>query len=195
LECGVVVAAKYGEVAEEPRFWVHTRTVTRRSLLLAAALITLAACSGGIDETASGSAGSFVNDIAAAAAAVDEALGAPQEFFEITATPRLTNVFVAIDGGTAALPYVYLDGELQEPAPRIDGAVGQTFTADAIDFDEAAVLVGVENDLPTATIDAFSVEGGPGGFVRYVVSARSEQGGVLDIVVAPSGAVIEVALL
>ncbi len=169
--------------------------MTRRSLLLAASLVVVAACSGGSDEATSGGRGSFVSDIAAAAAAVDAALGGPQEFFEITATPQLTNVFVAIDGGTAAVPYIYLDGELQAPAPRIDGAAGQTFKADAIDFDEATVLDGVENDLPNATIDAFSVEGGPGGFVRFVVSARSEQGGVLDIVVAPSGAVIEVNLL
>jgi hypothetical protein len=169
--------------------------VIRRSLLLAASLMALAACSGGSDRTTSGGGDSFVSDIAAAAAAVDAALGGPQDFFEITATPQLTNVFVAIDGGTAAVPYIFLDGELQAPAPRIDGAAGQTFTAAAIDFDEATVLDGVENDLPDATIDAFSVEGGPGGFVRYVVSARSEQGGVLDIVVAPSGAVIEVDLL
>ena len=169
--------------------------MTRRSLLLAALLVVVAACSGGSDEATSGGRDSFVSDIAAAAAAVDAALGGPQEFFEITATPQLTNVFVAIDGGTAAVPYIYLDGELQLPAPRIDGAAGQTFKADAIDFDEATVLDGVENDLPNATIDAFSVEGGPGGFVRFVVSARSEQGGVLDIVVAPSGAVIEVNLL
>ncbi|MGZ0192681.1 MAG: hypothetical protein ACKVG5_10145 [Acidimicrobiales bacterium] len=169
--------------------------MTRRSLLLAASLVVVAACSGGSDEATSGGRDSFVSDIAAAAAAVDAALGGPQEFFEITATPQLTNVFVAIDGGTAAVPYIYLDGELQAPAPRIDGAAGQTFKADAIDFDEATVLDGVENDLPNAMIDAFSVEGGPGGFVRFVVSARSEQGGVLDIVVAPSGAVIEVNLL
>lgn len=169
--------------------------MTRRSLLLAASLIALAACSGGSDQTTSGGRDSFVSDVAAAAAAVDAALGGPQEFFEITATPQFTNVFVAIDGGTAAVPYIYLDGELQAPAPRIEGAAGQTFTADAIDFDEATVLEGVEKDVPNATIDAFSVEGGRGGFVRYVVSARSEQGGVLDIVVAPSGAVIEVDLL
>jgi hypothetical protein len=169
--------------------------VTRRSLLLAASLMAFAACSGGSDRTTSDGGDSFVSDVAAAAAAVDAALGGPQDFFEITATPQLTNVFVAIDGGTAAVPYIFLDGELQAPAPRIDGAAGQTFTAAAIDFDEATVLDGVENDLPDATIDAFSVEGGPGGFVRYVVSARSEQGGVLDIVVAPSGAVIEVDLL
>ena len=169
--------------------------MTRRSLLLAASLVVVAACSGGSDQTTSGGRDSFVSDVSAAAAAVDAALGGPQEFFEITATPQLTNVFVAIDGGTAAVPYVYLDGELQAPAPRIDGATGQTFTTEAIDFDAATVLVGIENDLPTATIDAFSVEGGPDGLVRYVVSARSKQGGVLDIVVAPSGAVIEVALL
>ena len=54
------------------------------------------------------------------------------------------------------------------------------------------MLGGVQSDLPSSTIDAFSVEGGPGGFVRYVVSVRSEQGGVLDIVVTPTGSIVEV---
>ena len=101
-------------------------------------------------------------------------------------------MFVAVEGTTAAIPYVYLDGELQDAAPRIDGAAGRTFTAESIDFDEAVVLSGVRTDLPSSTIDAFSVEGGPGGFVRYVVSVRSEQGGVLDIVVTRTGSIVEV---
>jgi hypothetical protein len=155
----------------------------------------LGACSGTGSDSSASSADSFVSDVRAAATAVESALGGPQEYFEITATPQLTNVFVAVDGATAAIPYVYLDGTLQEPAPKIDGVSGQSFTLDAIDFDESSVLAGVASDLPDASIDALSVEGGTGGFVRYVVSARSGQGGVLDIVVGPNGAVIEVDLL
>lgn len=164
----------------------------RHALRLAVLVTVLAGCSASASSGDAAPPPGFVGDIRAAAAAVDAELGGPQAFFEITATPQLTNVFVAVDGATAAVPYVYLDGELQPPAPRIEGAAGQTFAADAIDFDADRILSGVQADLPGASIDALSVEGGPGGFVRYVVSARSEQGGVLDIVVAPSGAVIEV---
>lgn len=166
------------------------RVVGARPLvaLLAALLV---AC-GSDDERG---ADPIVGDIRAAVAAVEAERGGPQEFFEVTATPQLTNVFVAVDGATAAIPYVYLDGELQPPGPRIEGASGRTFGATAIDFDEAEVLSGVRTDLPGSSVDAFSVEGGPGGFVRYVVSVRSDQGGVLDVVVAPGGAVIEVVPL
>jgi hypothetical protein len=162
------------------------------------AVVALAACSGGSgssDSAGNDEQSSFVADVRLAAEAVEAELGGPQEFYEITATPQLTNVFVAADAGTSAVPYIYVDGELQPPAPAIEGVEGQTFTSDALDFDEASVLDGVTADLPTATVDAFSVEGGAGGFVRYVISARSAQGGVLDIVVAPSGAVVEVIAL
>jgi hypothetical protein len=168
------------------------------------AALVLVSCSGGNSsgdsgrsESSAAATGSalFVADVRLAAEAVEAELGGPQDFFEITATPQLTNIFVATDDGNSAVPYVYVDGELQSPAPTIEGVDGQTFTLDAVDFDEATVLTGVANDVPTATIDAFSVEGGAGGFARYVISARSAQGGVLDIVVAPSGAVVEVILL
>lgn len=155
--------------------------------LAVAFVVTVAACGG--DD---GGDDAFVGDIRAAIEAVEAELGGPQEYFEVTASPQLTNVFVSLQDGTIAVPYVYLDGELQPPAPSLSGASGFTFTADDLDFDEGAILGRVADELPDATIDTLSVEGGDGGTVRYVVSARSEVGGVLDVVVGPDGAVLAV---
>lgn len=151
----------------------------------------LSACGSGPDQDRAGPGG-YLATIRPAVAAVEAALGGPQEYFEITANPQLTNVFVAVDGATAAVPYVYRDGELLDPAPTLEGASGRTFTAEAIRFDEQRVLDAVRRELPDASIDAFSVEGGPGGTVRYVVAARSAQGGALDIEVGPDGTIIAV---
>jgi hypothetical protein len=153
--------------------------------------IAIVGCGG----ESKGGAGNFVMDVRVAAAAVEDELGGPQEFFEITATEQLTNVFVAIDEATAAVPYVYRDGVLEEPGPALAGATGRTFVLDAIDVDEDAVLHQIEEELPDISIDSFSVEGGPEGSVRYAVSARSQEGGVLDVVVGPRGAILSVETL
>jgi hypothetical protein len=104
----------------------------------------------------------------------------------------VVNLFVAVDDATAAVPYVYLDGELQPPAPTLTGASGFTFSADAVDFDEDSILDAVSEELPESTIGALSIEGGAGGAVRYVISTLSPEGGQLDVTVAPDGTVLEV---
>ncbi len=168
--------------------------MVRASAALACPLAVIACGGGGAggDGRPPGSAPDWVGDVQRAVALVEAELGEGQEFFEVTANVQLTNVFVAVDGATAAMPYVYLDGELLDPAPRLEGASGETFTAGAIGFDPNTVLSRVERELPTVTVDALSVEGGPNGAVRYIVSARSEQGGVLDIEVAGDGAILAV---
>jgi hypothetical protein len=133
-----------------------------------------------------------VADIRPAIEAVEAELGTGQEFFEVTATPQLVNLFAAVEDATEAVPYVYLDGELQPPAPALTGASGFTFTGDAVDFDEATILDAVAAELPDSTIEALSIEGGEGGVVRYVISTLSPEGGRLDVTVAPDGAVLEV---
>jgi hypothetical protein len=154
------------------------------------AVLAVAAACGGDDD--GGGSESFVSDIGPAIEAVEAELGEGQEFFEVTANQQVTNLFVAVDDATAAVPYVYLDGELQPPAPTLTGASGFTFTADAVDFDEASILDAVSEELPESTIEALSIEGGDGGVVRYVVSTLSPEGGRLDVTVAPDGTVLEV---
>jgi hypothetical protein len=144
---------------------------------------------GGDDEAQPGTG--FVADISAAVDAVEAERGPGQEYFEITAGAQFTNVFVAVEDATAAIPYVYRDGQLEPPAPMLSGASGFTFTAEAAQVDDT-ILATILEELPEATIDTLSIEGGDGGAVRYVVAARSSEGGVLEITVARDGAVLAV---
>jgi hypothetical protein len=174
-------------------------------VLLAMLVVTTSACSdgGGDDPTdpslpdpastvvADPDLQALARSVREGVVAVDEELGGPQSYFEVTATPQLTNVFVAVDDGTAAVPYVLLDGTLEAPGPALDAA-GNTFTAAALTFDETVLLGRIADELPSAAIESLSVEGGPGGAVRYVVSARSDDGGVLEIIVGPAGAILSV---
>ena len=83
-------------------------------------------------------------------------------------------------------------GELQPPAPALAVESGFTFSADAVAFDADTVLADVADELPDSSIEGFAIEGGDGGIVRYLVSTRSPQGGVLAVTVAPDGAILEV---
>ena len=158
--------------------------------LAGALLITalLVGCGGDDDSTSP----VRVDDIVPAIEAVEAELGAGQEFFEVNATSQLVNLFVAADDAALAVPYIYFDGELQPPAPALPVESGFTFGADAVDFDEDTVLDGVSDEVPKSTIEGFSIEGGDGGIVRYLVSTRSAQGGVLAVTVTGDGLVLEV---
>jgi len=174
----------------------------RSAVVVAALLAPLAACSS--DDASSSDdapvspterepveAPDFVLAVDDAIAAVEAELGKGQEYFEVTANAQFTNVFVATDDGTVAVPYLFVDGELQPPAPGQEGASGNTFTADDVDFAPDMILSGVATDLPDTSIDALSVYGDGVGAV-YVLGATSQVGGQLDIVVTANGAIVSV---
>jgi len=163
------------------------RSASIRLVTVLGVVLALAACGGDDGENLE-----FVSDIDRAVDAVEEARGGPQEYFEVTANRQFTNVFVAVDGATAAVPYVYLDGELQAPGPILEGASGYTFLAEDIIFEPDGIFDSIGEQLPEAAINAFSIEGGEIGSVRYVVSVRSEQGGMLDVTVSANGTVLAV---
>lgn len=166
----------------------------RRVLLGLASAVVLAIAGCGSDDAAP-DVPTLGADIVDAVAAVEDELGDGQDYFEVTATGLVTNVFVAVDHATAAVPYAFIGGELLPPEPRLDGASGFTFTADAIALDPDAVLSRLAAELPEATIEALSVEGGDGGVVRYVALVRSDVGGALEVTLGSDGAVLAVDAL
>jgi hypothetical protein len=167
------------------------RSRSWRRLVPLGFVMAIASVSGcGSDGGGQSDAG-FVADVSAAVEAVEAERGPGQEYFEVTAGPQFTNVFVAVEDATAAIPYVYRNGQLEPPAPTLSGASGFTFTAEAADVDDA-ILATILDELPEATIEALSIEGGDGDAVRYVVTARSPEGGVLEITVARDGSVLAV---
>jgi hypothetical protein len=134
----------------------------------------------------------LVAEVAPATAAVEAELGGPQDYFEVNATPQLVNLFVATDGGSTATAYVYLDGELQPPAPPQDVASGETFRADELDFDPEGILDGVADELDEPAVTQFVVIGGAGDVVQYSAFVVSSAGGVLDVLLGPDGEVLGV---
>ena len=143
--------------------------------MLAGCVVLTASCGGDDDEAVR----PLVDQIAPAIAAVEAELGGPQQYFEINATPQVVNLFVATDGATMVVPYVYVGGELASPAEPTT-AEGATFVADAVTFDPATILDGVTDELPDSDVVLFSIVGGPGGAVQYGATVQSDEGGTLD---------------
>lgn len=128
-----------------------------------------------------------VDDIRTAMADLEVQLGGPQEYFEVNATARLVNLFVALNGATVAQAWVWVDGALTSSEPQ--AASGGTFTAADLDFTEDSVLGAVRDEIPDAVLESFYVHGDGTGNVAYGILTTAQCGGGLDVTVGPDGAV------
>ena len=175
---------------------VKTKRVTS---LLIACVALVGACSDDSDDPADTVASTtsvvlpsadelpILDQIGPAIAALEAQLGEPQEFFEINATTRLINLFVALNSGAVAQPWLYLEGTLSstEGVP----AGGGTFSSSVVGFDPEVILSTVLTELPGISIESFYIHGDGQGNILYGVLAVSDKGGGLDGVLGVDGSV------
>ncbi len=175
------------------------------AVALATALVLLVACSDG-DASIDGSTGTSgpdvticdpegsvqaeadlpaVADIEQAVADLEAELGGVQEYFEINATARLVNLWVSLNDGDIAQPWLWTDGSLSSDDG--DEASGGTFVAADLDFDPDVVLTKVRSEVPDSILETFYVHGDGTGNVQYSVLASALCGGGLDVIVGPEG--------
>ena len=152
-------------------------------------LVSLVACGGG---DASDVPLPIVDEIDAAIEAVEAHYGAPQEYFEISATLDRVSVIVAVDGATAAEQGFYVPGDgLDGPEP-VGEASGATFGADAIDLDTAGVFDQLRDELDDPAIIDFAIQGNGSGGVVYDATVASDAGGRLLVLLSRNGRVLGV---
>jgi hypothetical protein len=129
----------------------------------------------------------MVDRIQPAIAQLERQLGAPQQYFEVNATARVVNLFVALNKGTMAQNWVWVDGQLSSKEGQ--KASGGTFNAKELDFQADKVLTKIHSQIPEAILESFYVNGDGKGTVQYGVLTSAQCGGGLDIIVGPDGAV------
>jgi hypothetical protein len=115
-----------------------------------------------------------VKKIPEAIAALEAKLGGPQQYFEVNATARVVNMFVALNNGTIA---------------QGQKASGGTFAATDLGYQPDKVLGQIHQKVPDAILESFYVNGDSKGNVQYGVLASAQCGGGLDILVGPDGSV------
>ncbi len=120
--------------------------------------------------------------------ALEAELGGPQEFFEINATARLVNLFVALDGATAVQPWLFFDGELT--AQDREPAQGGVLLASDIDFDPLTIFAQLQIELPSATIETFYIQGDGKGAVRYAALLTTSLGGAIEVELGADGRIL-----
>lgn len=129
----------------------------------------------------------IIDQIVPAISALEAELGGPQEFFEINATTQLINLFVSLNNGAIAQPWLYLEGTLTSTEGVAAG--GGTFPSSAVDFDPELILSKVLTELPGILIESFYIHGDGQGNILYGVLAVSDKGGGLDVVLGADGSI------
>ena len=152
----------------------------------AVVLAALPAC-GGHDE---GAPVPLVESIDDAIGAVEQHYGAPQRYFEISATLDEVNVVVAVDDATAAEQGKYSPGAgLTAPEP-VGPATGSTFGAEAIGFDPGRIFDQIRGELDDPMIVDFAIQGTESGTALYDATIRSDSGGLLRVLLGPTGQIL-----
>ncbi len=154
---------------------------------LAVSLAVLAGCGGG-----DGPPEPLVGLIAEAIEATERHYGAPQEYFEISADLERVSVIVAVDDATAAEQGSYEPGggfTIPEPVGPADGA---TFSAAAVAFDPDRIFDRLRSELDDPVIVDFALQGDGSGGVIYDASVASDAGGVLLVLLGPTGEILGV---
>ena len=145
---------------------------------------TLAACS------ADGEPGPMVDRIDDAITAVETFYGAPQDYLEISATESLVSLIVSTDGGAAAEQAFWSpDDGLVEPVP-VASVDRPTFLGGDVDLRPDGVLDQLRAELPESQILDFAITGAGEGAVVYDARVRSEQGGVLLVLLDGDGRIL-----
>jgi hypothetical protein len=155
--------------------------------IVAASIFAATSCGGGGGNA---TAAPIVDRIDDAIAAVEAHYGAPQQYFEISATIAEVNVIVAVDGGTQAEQARFtVDGGLTMLEP-VGAASGSTFGADAVDFDPDVVFDRLRDELGDPVIVDFAIQGTSTGTAVYDATVASDGGGVLLVLLGATGQIL-----
>jgi len=160
-----------------------------RSAVVGLACLLLASCGDGGDAAPAGPRVDLIPD---AVAAVEEFYGAPQEYFEVSAGLESVGVIVAVDDATAAEQGSYSAEGVLTPPQAVGPADGQTFTADQIDLDPDEIFDQLRRELDDPAIIDLAIQGGPNDTVVYDATIASESGGVLLVLLGPTGRILAV---
>ena len=174
--------------------------------VVALAAVLTAACGGDDGDAGDGAPTSVVNEarcldadesamprvdlLFAAVDAVEAFYGSEQRYYEISVDRQRVSVIVADDAGNAAQSFYCGDAGFGPPE-SLGEASGATFVADDLDLDPDRVLSGIEEELDDPTVIDFVIQAAPDG-VLYDATVQSDAGGVLLILLSPTGDVLAV---